>query len=228
MTEGATARREPWTVVCYGDSNTHGADPATGGRLARSVRWPGVLAAELGGAAVVIEEGLNGRTTLWDDPFLDGRNGMTYLLPCLRSHAPIEVVVIMLGTNDLKTIFGRQAHEIAAGAGALAEAALRSGTGPDGGPPAVLLVAPPALGPATDRSELWGFGAARAVAAELPRLYRVAAGVRGAAFLDASVLVAGDPADGLHLDAAAHGILGRAVAGAVRDLIGGATGSSAR
>jgi lysophospholipase L1-like esterase len=228
MTEAASRSREPATVVCYGDSNTHGADPVTGGRLARSARWPGVLAAELGGAAVVIEEGLNGRTTVWDDPFLDGRNGMTYLLPCLRSHAPIDVVVIMLGTNDLKTIFSRQAHEVAAGAGALAEAAVRSGTGPDGGPPAVLLVAPPALGPTTDRSELWGFGAARSVAAQLPRLYRVAADVRGAVFLDASSIVAGDPADGIHLGVDAHGILGRAVAGAVRDLLGRASGSSPR
>jgi len=220
MTAARTAHHEPAVVVCYGDSNTHGADPAGGDRLARDVRWPGVLAAELGAAAVVIEEGLNGRTTVWEDPFLDGRNGMAYLLPCLRSHAPIDALVIMLGTNDLKTIFARQAHDIAAGAGALVDAALVSGTGPGGGPPAVLLVAPPALGPATDRSELWGFGAARVVAAELPRLYRVAADLKGAAFLDAAALVAGDPADGVHLNAADHAALGRSIASAVRDLLG--------
>ena len=105
------------TIVCYGDSNTHGFDAATMGRFPRDVRWPGVLAAELGGIAEVIEEGLNGRTTIWDDPYLDGRNGRTYLLPCLRSHAPVDVLVLMLGTNDLKSIFGRSAAEIAAGAG---------------------------------------------------------------------------------------------------------------
>src|SRR6188768_466661 len=146
------------TVVCYGDSNTHGADPITHGRFPRDVRWPGVLASELGDAAAVIEEGLNGRTTLWDDPFMDFRNGKPYLLPCLRSHQPVDVLVLMLGTNDLKTIFGRAAHEIAAGAGALVDIALTSGTGPGGGPPAVLLVAPPRLGDTTDRSEIWGFG----------------------------------------------------------------------
>ena len=83
----------------------------------------------------MIEEGLNGRTTIWDDPYDGGRNGRTYLLPCLRSHAPVDVLVLMLGTNDTKTIFGRSAAEIAAGAGALADVVLTSGTGPDGGAP---------------------------------------------------------------------------------------------
>jgi lysophospholipase L1-like esterase len=208
------------TVVCYGDSNTHGADPVTLARFPREVRWPGVLRAALAGAAEVIEEGLNGRTTLWDDPFTDGRNGRPYLLPCLQSHAPVDVLVLMLGTNDLKTIFRRQANEIAAGVGALVDLAQGSGTGPDGVPPRVLVVAPPRLGATTARSEVWGFGSAQAVSEELPRLYRVVAETRGAAFLDASVLVEGDPADGVHLDPAGHGILGRAVAAAVRDLLG--------
>lgn len=208
------------TVVCYGDSNTHGADPITQGRHPRDVRWPGVLAAELGGSVAVIEEGLNGRTTVWDDPFRDFRNGKSYLLPCLRSHQPVDVLVLMLGTNDLKTIFGRSAHEIAAGAMALVEIALGSGTGPGGGPPAVLLVAPPRLGETTDRSELWGFGEARAKSEALPRLYRNVARIKGVAFLDAAALVVGDPGDGVHLGAADHAILGRAVGVAVLELLG--------
>jgi lysophospholipase L1-like esterase len=209
------------TVLCYGDSNTHGADPITHGRFARDVRWPGVLAAELGASAAVIEEGLNGRTTVWDDPYMDYRNGKPYLLPCLRSHQPVEVLVMMLGTNDLKAIFGRAPHEIAAGAGALVDIALMSGTGPDGGPPAVLLMAPPRLGETTDRSELWGFGEARQKAEALPRLYEIVAGMKGVSFLDAAALVGGDPGDGVHLGAADHGVLGRAVAGAVREILAG-------
>jgi lysophospholipase L1-like esterase len=209
------------TIVCYGDSNTHGAHPVTSGRWPRDVRWPGVLAADMADLAVVVEEGLNGRTTLWDDPFLDGRNGQPYLLPCLRSHAPVDLVVIMLGTNDLKTVFGREAHEIALGAGTLVDMALGSRTGPDGAAPGVLLVSPPRLGERTDRSELWGLGEARRKAEELPRLFRTAAELKGVPFLDAAALVGADPADGVHLGAEAHAILGHAIAVEARRLLGG-------
>lgn len=206
-------------VVCFGDSNTYGYDATTTRRHPRAVRWPGVLAAELGSGIEVIEEGLNGRTTLWDDPFEDGRNGRAYLLPCLRSHAPVDVVVIMLGTNDTKTIFGRSAPEIASGAAALVDLALGSGTGPDGVAPRVLLVCPPPPGEVTERSELWGFGEARAKGERMPALYRTVASMAGAAFLDAGELVSVDPADGVHLTPESHATLGRAVAEAVRALL---------
>ena len=209
-----------FSIVCYGDSNTHGVHPVTRERFRRDVRWPGVLAADVADLAVVIEEGLNGRTTLWDDPFMDGRNGQPYLLPCLRSHEPVDLVVLMLGTNDLKTIFGRHAHEIALGAGTLAEMALGSGAGRGGAAPEVLLVAPPRLGELTDRSELWGFGDARLKSEALSRLYRNAAELKGVPFLDAASIVEADPADGVHLGEDAHAVLGHAVAIEVRRLLG--------
>jgi lysophospholipase L1-like esterase len=208
-----------FTVVCYGDSNTHGADPYTLERFPREVRWTGVLAAELAGHSVIVEEGLNGRTTVWDDPFGEFRNGKAYLLPCLRSHAPVDLLVLMLGTNDLKSIYGRRPHEIAAGAGTLVDIALASATGPAGARHKVLLVAPPRLGEATERAELWGYGEARVKSEQLPRLYRLMAELKQVAFLDAAAIVAG-AADGIHLDESGHGALGRAVAGAVRDVLG--------
>jgi lysophospholipase L1-like esterase len=207
-------------IVCFGDSNTYGYDHGPDGRLAKDVRWPGVLAAELGGTVEVIEEGLNGRTTLWDDPFKDGVNARPYLLPCLRSHAPVDLVVLMLGTNDAKTIFGRSAPEIAAGVRTLVLLARGSGTGPGGGPPGVLVVAPPLVGQVTLESEIWGFGEARAKTERFGELYRALAdGEPGVAFLDAAPLVEPDPVDGVHLAPEGHAILGRAVAAAVRGLL---------
>ena len=129
--------------------------------------------------------------------------------------------MIMLGTNDLKAIFRLGAPEIAAGAGSLVDLARASATGPGGGPPAVLLVAPVPLGPLTIASELWGFGAARETSARLAPYYREVAAQTGAAFLDAGALVATDPSDGVHLDAAAHGVLGAAIAEAVAGLLPG-------
>jgi len=207
-------------VVCYGDSNTHGYSADTGGRYPRDVRWPGVLAAELGPDHQVIEEGLNGRTTIWDDPMLDGRNGRSYLLPCLRSHAPVDLVVIMLGTNDTKGYLGLMAPDIAQGAGALAHLVVLSGAGPDGGSPRVLLVAPPPLGELTASSEVWGFGEARAKSERFAAQYRTVAEHKGVAFLDAGPVAAVDLADGVHLTAAGHAALGRAIAGAVREILG--------
>ncbi len=207
-------------VLCYGDSNTHGADPAGGDRFPRDVRWPGVLAGLLGGEALVIEEGLNGRTTLREDPYSPGRNGLAYLVPCLESHAPVDVLVIMLGTNDLKVTFGLAASDVAAGAATLVDAALLSQCGPNQGPPKVLLVAPPALDAPSEVMELWGFHGARERSAALPRLYRVAAEAAGVGFLDAAALVAVDPADGVHLSPASHAALARAVADAVRPMLG--------
>jgi lysophospholipase L1-like esterase len=206
-------------VLCFGDSNTYGADPATGERFPRDVRWPGVLAGLLDGVAHVIEEGLNSRTTMREDPYSPGRNGLAYLVPCLDSHAPVDVVVIMLGTNDLKTAFGLGASDIAAGAAALVDAALRSQGGPGGRPPKVLLVAPPALGALGDVAELWGFKGANERGAALARLYRTAALRAGVAFLDASAIVTADPADGIHLSAEAHRTLAHAIGEAVRPLL---------
>jgi lysophospholipase L1-like esterase len=92
------------TILCYGDSNTWGYNPSTGGRYARDERWPGVLRTELGEGYLVIEEGLNGRTTVWDDPIEGYKNGSTYLIPCLETHKPIDLVIILLGTNYLDGI----------------------------------------------------------------------------------------------------------------------------
>ena len=92
-------------VLCYGDSNTYGYIPETGLRYPKNVRWTGVLQNLLGKNFNVIEEGCNGRTTIFDDPIEGWKNGRDYLKPCLNSHKPIDIIIMMLGSNDLKDFF---------------------------------------------------------------------------------------------------------------------------
>jgi lysophospholipase L1-like esterase len=206
------------TVVCYGDSNTWGSDPETGDRFAPGVRWPGVLARELGDGFRVVEEGLGGRTTVWDDP-IEGahKNGRSYLRACLESHRPIDLLTVMLGTNDLKARFGLPASDIAQGAASLAGMALRSGCGPGGRAPAVLLISPPATAVLTEMAEM--FDGAGAKSRGFPAHYRRFAEQEGCAFLDAGEVIASSGIDGIHLEAAEHRKLGEAVAVRVREVL---------
>src|SRR5210317_1873174 len=109
------------TILCYGDSNTWGYNPSSQQRFSPEERWTGVLQKELGMGYRIIEEGLNGRTTVWDDPIEGFKNGMSYLIPCIESHKPINLITIMLGTNDLKIHFSVSAHDIAESVGVLIE-----------------------------------------------------------------------------------------------------------
>ncbi|MFC1959759.1 SGNH/GDSL hydrolase family protein [Chloroflexota bacterium] len=173
------------TVLCYGDSNTWGWDAFALGRHPRHVRWPGVLQAALGEDFYVIEEGLNGRTTVWDDPIELHKNGATYLIPCLESHKPLDLVVLMLGSNDLKMRYSVPAYDIAAGASRLVDMILRSRCGPDDGTPQVLLLSPPPLGdmsPTPHLDEM--FTGAAAKADRLAYHYVQVAQEQGCAYLD--------------------------------------------
>ena len=207
------------TVVCYGDSNTWGFDPETGERFAPDMRWPGVLARGLGGGFRVVEEGLSGRTTVRDDP-IEGahKNGRTYLRACLESHKPIDLVALMLGTNDLKGRFSAPASDIAQGAASLAEEVLRSGCGPGGGAPAVLLVAPPPLGRLTELAEMFEGSAEKS--ARFAGHYRRFAEQYGCWSLDAGAVAASSDLDGIHLEAGEHRKLGEAVAARVAEIFG--------
>src|SRR3954449_11430267 len=132
------------TVVCFGDSNTGGYVPGSEGeRFPREVRWPVRLQRALGAGWEVIAEGLNGRTAAVESPIEDGRNGLPYLLPGLRSHRPVDVVVIALGTNDVNFLSDEL---VARSVARLVKLALASETGPAGGPPAVVAACPPAIG----------------------------------------------------------------------------------
>ena len=107
------------TILCFGDSNAWGQPPGSFGRHSWDVRWPGALQQLLGSGVRIIEEGLSGRTTCFDDPFTANRSGLQQLPVVLESHYPLDLVIIMLGTNDLKRSFNLKAFEIAHGLGVL-------------------------------------------------------------------------------------------------------------
>lgn len=206
------------SVLCYGDSNTWGFDPVTRERYPAHIRWTGVLSERLGPEFLVIEEGLNGRTTRWDDPMERGRNGLTYLLPCMETHRPLDMVIVMLGTNDLKERFNLSSSDIAESAAGLADYARRFARKADGSPSTVLLAAPPAITTLTQLDQMFAGGAEKS--RQFSHYYRLAAGWFNLPFFDAGSAIVSSEKDGIHFDADQHTLLGEALAGEVRRLIG--------
>lgn len=204
------------TILCFGDSNTWGYKAGAGERFPRSLRWTGVLQTMLGDRYGVIEEGLNGRTTVWDDPIEGYKNGEKYLMPCLDSHRPIDLVIIMLGTNDTKCRFSLSAYDIAAGMDKLVGLVVRSGSGPGGHAPRILVVSPAPIKNLTDFAEQ--FKGAEEKSALLKDYYLDIAHRHGCHFFDAGSVVQTDPTDGIHLDAAAHHELGKQLGMAIKGI----------
>lgn len=209
-------------MMCFGDSNTHGTRPMDGitelPRMAPDVRWPGVARAALGPDWTLIEEGLPGRTTCRPDPVMgphmDGRIG---LVMALASHKPIDLMTLMLGTNDLKARFEVLPDQLAADLGMLLDICYADEfqSAHDGFE--VLLIAPPPpfeAGPFTEE-----FAGAAEKSRGLTDLIRAQAEARDVAFLAAGDHIACSPMDGIHFDEAAHGKLGAVVAQAIRDQI---------
>jgi lysophospholipase L1-like esterase len=212
-------------VLCYGDSNTNGmpADDVNYVRLAADFRWTGRLQALLGEAYDIIEEGLSGRTTDVDYADRVGANGRAYFLPCLQTHHPLDAVVIMLGTNDLKIEFDRTPAAIAdALHGYVDDIAMNVATR-EGLAPATILVSPitldderPLYAELTQESfDRAAVEKSRQLAAEIRRV----AHARNMVYLDAaSVAHAG--ADGIHLSRDSHAPLAELLAATLKDHCG--------
>ncbi len=209
-------------LLCFGDSNTYGTLPmAQEGahhRFAPDVRWTGVARAALGEGWNLVEEGLPGRTAQFADPVMDGlMDGMPALRIALQSHGPLDVLTIMLGTNDVKTRFGASAETVMGGVAALLDLALGTEmqTRHDGFK-VLLICPPPVVETGILKAQFLG-GTEKSIA--LSGLYAALAQSRNIGFLDAGQVIAPSPVDGVHFEAAAHGALGHAVAGALRGLI---------
>lgn len=206
------------TLLLYGDSNTHGTKPVTA--LGQSARYgreelvAGRLARFLP-EWEVIAEGLPGRTTVHDDP-VEGahRNGLSVLPALLESHRPVDVVLVMLGTNDLKERFSVNAGDIALSLERLVRVILASGTGPEGAAPGVLLVSPPSITEVGCLAGMFAGGAAKshALAAEVA----AAAARAGVPFFDAGQVVTVSPVDGIHYGPEANPALASAFAATIK------------
>lgn len=197
-------------ILCYGDSNTWGHDAITGQRFDEDTRWTGRLQNFLGPDYTVIEEGQRGRTTVWDDPIENRMAGLSYLWPCLDSHAPIDLVIIMLGTNDLKTHFWVHPKSIALGAGRLVDMVQKCNFGPEDKAPQVLLISPIRM----SESQVYPYifnqvGIEKSL--QFGKEFQEIAHQFGCHFLDAAQYADPDPNDGVHLDAEGHKALAEAL-----------------
>ncbi len=206
------------SLLLFGDSNTHGSMPAPhlgfSGRYGLEERWAGRLARLLPDWEV-INEGHPGRTTVHDDP-IEGahRNGMTVLPALLETHRPLDAVLIMLGTNDLKPRFSVNAGDIALGLERIIGFIRAFGAGRDGAVPGILLVAPPPVEEAGCLAEMFAGGAAKSRL--LASRVRQVAERTGVAFMDAGELVTVSPVDGVHYGPEANPVLAEAFAAAIR------------
>lgn len=204
-------------ILCYGDSNTHGFNPENHGRYDYNERWPGIMQNLLGTDYRVIEEGLNSRTTVLDDPYDILKNGKTYLTPCIKSHYPLDLVIIMLGSNDMKERYHVPACDIAKGAGIIAKMVLditaeKSTTNT---PSKVLLVSPIYIGKTIAESECgeeFGYMRAYELSRKLAPKYQKVAQSLEIEFMDAALITGPSEIDALHMSVDGHRALGEAIA----------------
>lgn len=204
-------------IVCFGDSNTYGLIPGTTGRYPWGVRWTSLLAERVCDQGYrVVEEGLCGRTTIYEDSARMGRRGTELLPVLLESHRPVEFVVLMLGTNDCKTAYRASAQDIGYGIEQLIDQIRLSD--PD---IRILLISPIILG-----EGVWEAGYdtefdphSKEVSEQLPSVYRSIAQRRNLEFLAASEYALTSPTDREHLNAEGHYRLAAAVTDTVQDMI---------
>jgi len=208
-------------LLVYADSLTWGIVPNTRRRLPFEARWPGVMEATLfesGRKVRVIEDCLNGRRTAFEDPYKPGRNGLIGLEQRIEAHSPLDLVIFMLGTNDFQSMHCHNAWHSAQGMAALIDAVRRAPIEPGMPLPKILVVSPPPFGRPTVAIAPKFDGAAER-SAGLAEALDVVARERQCAFFDAGKVVTSSEVDGVHLDAAQHAALGRALAAVVVPLL---------
>jgi lysophospholipase L1-like esterase len=208
-------------ILVYSDSLSWGIVPTTRKRLDFEQRWPGVMEMSLcssGQKVRVVEDCLNGRRTVWEDPFKPGRNGLVGLAQRIEIHSPLELVVLMLGTNDFQSMHAYNAWHSSQGIAALVSAIRTAPIEPGMPVPQILVVAPPAMrtprGPIAPKFE---GGEVKCVG--LSAAYRMVCEEVDCRFFDAGSVITSCSADGVHLDLEQHLALGNALSQIVKPLL---------
>ena len=206
------------SILCYGDSLTWGYNPTDASRYPQDARWPGILERELEGRARVIEEALNGRTVATDEPASPNRNGLAMLPPLIETHAPLDIVIIMLGSNDCAPAYGLTPGEIAMDCASLIRVTRSSLAGSGGGTPKILLIAPPPFGTLDPLSALF-YAGGEATSQGLAAAYATIALSFDCLFLDAAQVTNASALDGVHLDPPEQRKLAMAIKNIVQPLL---------
>jgi len=203
-------------ILCFGNSNTWGYIPGSGKRYNYDKRWTGIIAHELGKGYQIVEEGLNGRTIAFEDPNRPGRNGIMYLGPCLETHRPLNMVILFLGTNDLKDYYQSSVHDIAVNMEKMIQLVNNALFGYDGMTPEVLLISNPLI--SENVLPYSSFQRASKKSMRLILEYQKTAINNHCYFLDISSTVKVSPIDGVHLDEENHNILAELLLKKIRDI----------
>ncbi len=215
---------EKKNILIFGDSNTWGWNPSNTllppyERWSDEERYAGVLQQKLGEEYRVIPEGLNGRTTVLEDPVEEWRCGKLHLIPLLDSHAPLDLVIILLGTNDLKKRFSVGPFDIAEGAGVLVGKTLAQKNAFRNAEPKVILVCPPRLGKVEETIFKDMFGGGEEISKQLPEYFEKVANLHGVSYINADDIVKTSAIDGVHWDKGEHRKFGKKLAKKVKEII---------
>ncbi len=204
------------TVLCFGDSNTWGTAPGSRYRYAENERWPALLKSALISVAEVIEEGQQGRTLVHNNPFQGEKSGQRYLKDCLERYTP-DLILILLGTNDLKKRFSLSANDVAQSAGYLVEQTQQFESSLYQKKVKVLLIAPPPVYEVGFYAKMYSGAAAKSM--QLAKCYAQCAQHIGCAFFDAGSVVTSCAEEGIHWQADQHQFLADALVPIIKDML---------
>ena len=208
-------------ILCYGDSNTFGTNPIRGGRHSDHERWTGVLQELLGEEYRIIEEGCGGRTTVFDDVLSYGRNGLKTLPTCIASHNPLDLIIVMLGTNDLKKRYQVTAWDLGRAMEQIVDTIQKFTYQPAYPTPEILIVSPILIKEGISDSI---YGCFTEEAAAMSKCfageYAAVSKAKGCYFFDAAQVAEASEEDRLHMTAENHRKLAKALADEVRNICG--------